>query len=141
MLKLGKNLSWDFEVIGIFRKNAVLNICQYLKGFYTYKKICNIFLKFHYCLLRIPKISEISFWKTQIKNITNTHINRFGHLLSEPNLLVNWNLIITEKSMLRGFNKVHLVYVEIDTGQFKGKFIVQLNLFIKYFVSILPHLS
>ena len=41
MLKLGKNLSWDFEVIYIFRKNAVLNICQYLKGFYTYKKINN----------------------------------------------------------------------------------------------------
>ena len=34
MLKLGENLSWDFEVIYIFRKNAVLDICQYLKGFY-----------------------------------------------------------------------------------------------------------
>ena len=43
--------------------------------------------------------------------------------------------------MLRGFNKVHLVYVEINTGQFTGKLMVQLNLFIKYFVSILPHLS
>ena len=38
-LKLGKNLSWDFEVIYIFRKNAALNICRYLKSFYTYKKI------------------------------------------------------------------------------------------------------
>ena len=59
LLKLGKNLSWDFEVIYIFRKNAVLNICRYLKGFYTYKKINNIFLKFHYYLLRMPKIIEI----------------------------------------------------------------------------------
>ena len=39
LLKCGKNLSWDFEVIYIFRKNAVLNICRYLKGSYTYKKI------------------------------------------------------------------------------------------------------
>ena len=27
--------------------------------FYTYKKISNIFLKFHYSLLRMPKIIEI----------------------------------------------------------------------------------
>ena len=60
MLKLGKNLSWDFEVINIFRRDAVLNICRYLKGFYIYKKINNIFLKFHYHLLRMPKIIEIS---------------------------------------------------------------------------------
>ena len=33
LLKLGKNLSWNFEVIYIFRKNAVLNICRYLKVF------------------------------------------------------------------------------------------------------------
>ena len=59
LLKLGKNLSWDFEVIYIFRKNAVLDICRYLKGFHTYKKINKIFLKFHYCLLRMPKIIEI----------------------------------------------------------------------------------
>ena len=50
LLKLGKNLLWDFEVIYIFRKNAVLNICRYFKGFYTYKKINNIFLKFDYSL-------------------------------------------------------------------------------------------
>ena len=43
LLKLGENLSWDFEVIFIFRKNEVLNICPYLKSFYTYKKINNIF--------------------------------------------------------------------------------------------------
>ena len=39
MLKLGKNLLWDFEVIFIFRENDVSNICRYLKRFYTYKKI------------------------------------------------------------------------------------------------------
>ena len=33
LLKLGKNLSWDFEVIFIFRKNEVLNICRYLERF------------------------------------------------------------------------------------------------------------
>ena len=57
--KLGKNLSWDFEAIFIFRKNEVLNICRYLKSFYTYKKINNIFLKFHHYLLRMQKIVEI----------------------------------------------------------------------------------
>ena len=30
-----------------FGKNALLNIRRYLKGFYTYKKISNIYLKFH----------------------------------------------------------------------------------------------
>ena len=59
LLKLGKNLSRDFEVIFIFRKNEVLNICRYLKRFYTYKKINNIFLKFHHYLLRMQKIVEI----------------------------------------------------------------------------------
>jgi len=59
LLKLGENLSWDFEVIFIFRKNEVLNICRYLKSFYTYKKINNIFLKFHHYLLRMQKIVEI----------------------------------------------------------------------------------
>ena len=34
LLNLGKlNLAWNFELIHIFRKNAVLNICRYLKGF------------------------------------------------------------------------------------------------------------
>ena len=32
-------------MIYIFRKNLVLNICRYLKGFYLYKKTNNIFLK------------------------------------------------------------------------------------------------
>ena len=38
LLKLGKNLSYDFEIVYIFRKNAVLNICRYLKRFYSYQK-------------------------------------------------------------------------------------------------------
>ena len=83
MLKLGKNLSWDFEVIFIFRKNEVLNICRYLKSFYTYKKINNIFLKVHHYLLRMQKVVEMveSFiLKNANQNITNTHINRNGPL-------------------------------------------------------------
>ena len=59
LLKLGKNLSWDFEVIFIFRKNEILNICRYLKSFYTNKKINNVFLKFHHYLLRMQKFVEI----------------------------------------------------------------------------------
>ena len=59
MLKLGKNLSRDFEAIFIFRKNEVLNICRYLKSFYTFKKINNIFLKFHHYLLRMQKVVEM----------------------------------------------------------------------------------
>ena len=59
LLKLGKNLSWDFEVILFFCKNAVLNICRYLKRFYSYKKITNIVLKFHYSSVRMLKIIEI----------------------------------------------------------------------------------
>ena len=57
--KLEKNLSQGFEIVVIFCKNAVLNICRSLKRFYTYKKIKNIFLKFNYSLLRMPKIMEI----------------------------------------------------------------------------------
>ena len=64
LLRLGKNLSWDFEVVYIFRKNAVLDICRYLKGFYVYKKANNIFLKFHHYLFGMPKIIEIGWiWK------------------------------------------------------------------------------
>ena len=61
LLKLEKNLSWDFEVIFIFRKNEVLNICLYLKSFYTYKKMYNIFSKFHQYLLMMQKIVEIGW--------------------------------------------------------------------------------
>ena len=51
MPKLEENLSYGFEIIDIFCKNAALNICQYLKRFYT--------LKLDYSLLRMPKIMEI----------------------------------------------------------------------------------
>ena len=40
-------LSWDFEVIYIFSKKEVLNICWYLKGFYVYKRTNSIFFKFY----------------------------------------------------------------------------------------------
>ena len=59
LLKLGKNLSQDVEVIYIFSKNDVLNICRYLKGFYIYKKINNIFFKFYQYLFGMPEIIEI----------------------------------------------------------------------------------
>ena len=56
------------------------------------------FCPFHHCYLCLPRLHEnhllfikdtknhrnrlnLSFWKTQIKNVTNTHINRFGHAL------------------------------------------------------------
>ena len=52
---LEKNLSYGFEIIDIFCKNAVLNICGYLKRFFMYKKINSIFLKFDHSLLRVPK--------------------------------------------------------------------------------------
>ena len=63
-------LTIDFKIAGIklesseayllkLEKNAVLNACGCLKGFYTYKKINNKFLKFDYSLLRMPKITEI----------------------------------------------------------------------------------
>ena len=61
LLTLGKNLSWDFEVNYIFCQNAVLKEFRYLKRFYTYKKINNIFLKFHYFLLEMPEIIYIGY--------------------------------------------------------------------------------
>ena len=36
LLKLGKNLLWDFEVIYIFRKNAVLNIIMPISQRFLY---------------------------------------------------------------------------------------------------------
>ena len=58
--KLEKSLSKGFEIIDIFFcKNAVLNMCRYLKRFYTYKKITSIFLKFDHFLLGMPKTMEI----------------------------------------------------------------------------------
>ena len=43
LLKTRKNLSHDFKDISIYHKHVVLKICQYLKGFYTYKKITKLF--------------------------------------------------------------------------------------------------
>ena len=57
--KLEKNLSKGFEIIEIFCKNTVFNICPYLKRFYTHKKIKSIFLKIDHSLLRMPKTIEI----------------------------------------------------------------------------------
>ena len=51
LLDLEKNLSWGFEVINTFCTTAGLNICRYLKRFYSYKKINNIFFKFYHFLL------------------------------------------------------------------------------------------
>ena len=77
MLKLGKNLSWDFEVIFIFRKNEVLNICRYLKRFYTYKKINNIFLKFDHSLLRMPPNKSVkSFLPKKLIQKHNQRVNK-----------------------------------------------------------------
>ena len=58
--KLKKNLSYGLEIIEIFCKNVVLNICRYLKRFYTYKKINNNFLKLENSLFRMPKLMAIS---------------------------------------------------------------------------------
>ena len=60
MPKLEKKICLrGFEIIDIFFKKAVFNIRRYLKRFYRYKKIKNIFLKFDHFLLRMPKIMEI----------------------------------------------------------------------------------
>ena len=58
--KLKKNLSYGLEIIEIFCKNVVLNICRYLKCFYTYKKINNNFLKLENSLFMMPKLMAIS---------------------------------------------------------------------------------
>ena len=73
----------------VFQTNSVgvelishVNVCRYLKRFYTYKKINNSFLKFDHSLLRMPKNnrnwSNLCCRKTRLKNITNPQINRFG---------------------------------------------------------------
>ena len=49
---------WNYWA-DIFCKNAVLNICRYLKRFFTFKKINNNFLEFDHTLLRMPRILEI----------------------------------------------------------------------------------
>ena len=69
------------KVIYFFGKNVVLNICQYLKRFYSYKKINNI-LKVPAFFIKDTKNHRNrlnhSCWKTKLKNITNMHINRLG---------------------------------------------------------------
>ena len=65
--KLEKNLSYGFEILDIFCKNAVLNICRYLKRFHTYKKINNIFLKFDHPLLKSWKSVKSFLPKNQIQ--------------------------------------------------------------------------
>ena len=59
LLKLGKICCRISKLFTFFRKNEVLNICPYLKRFYTKKKINVIFLNFHHSLVRMPKIIEI----------------------------------------------------------------------------------
>ena len=81
LLKLEKNLSFLTRVfIDIFFcKNAVLNICRYLKPFYNYNKKNNIFLKFDLKTARNHRNRlNLSCRKTRFKNITNAHINRFN---------------------------------------------------------------
>ena len=48
------------KLLKFFVKNVVLNICRYLKPFYTYKKINNNFLKLENSLFRMPKLMAIS---------------------------------------------------------------------------------
>ena len=83
MLKLGKNLSWDFEVIFIFLKNEVLNICQYLKSIYTYKKINNIFLKFHHYLLR----ADVSKYRPEVCKSEKSKILKTIHKVALGKLI------------------------------------------------------
>ena len=81
MLRLEKNLSFLTRVfIDIFFcKNAVLNICRYLKPFYNYNKKNNIFLKFDLKTARNHRNRlNLSYRKMRLKNITNAHINRFN---------------------------------------------------------------
>ena len=58
--KLEKNLSLRvLNLLTFFVCKNALNICRYLKRFYTYEKITSIFLKFDHFLLGMPKIMEI----------------------------------------------------------------------------------
>ena len=72
-----KNLSKGFKIIDVFFcKNVVLNICRYLKRFYTYKKINKNFLKVRPYFIKNAKNHgnrlNHSCRKTRLKNITNT---------------------------------------------------------------------
>ena len=89
MLKEGKSLSCDFEVIYTFLKNAVLNIYADVSKVFISKNTNDIFLKFHYYFFSMLKIIEIGSVfhseKRKSSNITNTHIN--GHLKLVVNLI------------------------------------------------------
>lgn len=50
-----KNNKNNFEI----RRQGVLNIRRYLKNFYTYMKINDIFLTFYHSLPRMPTFKEI----------------------------------------------------------------------------------
>ena len=72
-----------FKSLTFFCENAVLNICQYLKLFYTCNKINSIFLKFRqpFFIKNVKNYGNrlnLSCRKTRFKSITNAHINRFG---------------------------------------------------------------
>ena len=53
--KLSSTSDWLMTAWKNVNKNGVLTICRYLKGFYIYKKINNLFLKFDHSLLRMLK--------------------------------------------------------------------------------------
>ena len=53
--KLSSTSDWLMTAWKNVNKNGVLTICRYLKRFYTYKKINNLFLKFDHSLLRMSK--------------------------------------------------------------------------------------
>ena len=53
-----KSVLWFWNYWHFLQKWG-LNICRYLKRFYTRKKINSIFFKFDHSLLRMPKIIEI----------------------------------------------------------------------------------
>ena len=72
-LKLGKNMPRNFESVSI---NEALNICRYLKNVSTYKKIIDIFLKFHHYLLRMRKIIEIGWLVHSKKRESKTYPTR-----------------------------------------------------------------
>ena len=74
LLKLGKNLSRDFEAIYIVSKNVVSIYAVSQRFFYTYKKTNNIFLKFHHYLFGMPKIIEIGWiFHSEKHTVYNQH--------------------------------------------------------------------
>ena len=51
--------TWITDPIGMLHEMKKRELCRFLKRFYTYKKINNIFLKFNHFLLWMPKVAEI----------------------------------------------------------------------------------